>query len=100
MFFIIGVYPFPIKEYEPPDSFGYRYELVAYVFHLFWIPIFPIRKDWIISVDGKGDARVDKETSDRLTAIHGKKRYPWYTFSWLILFPILLSGYILIKKYG
>lgn len=41
--------------------------------HQFMIPLFPIRKFWIISIDGKEDARVDKETSDKLTALHEKK---------------------------
>jgi len=98
MFFLFGVYPIPIKGYEPPNSSGFKYELVVYVFHLFLIPLFPIRKDWILSIEGKEDAKVDKKTSNELTAIHGKGKSPWYAYSWFILFPVLLLGYNLNKK--
>ena len=73
---------------QVPPQFGLQpgstLEEGVKVFHIFWIPISPFGKDWVLKKDGDS-YKVPYDVSTALTKIYGKSKTPWYSFIGIIL---------------
>ncbi len=101
---IFGQYSFSIDEYTGfeinlPNVFERNdfVQLKVSVFHVFWIPLFPFNKQWVLTRNGE-ELVVNPEASKLLDRHKGRKRVPWYSFSWLFLIPVLFIFYSVYSK--
>lgn len=62
------------------------------VFHIFWIPIFPFGKTWVMKKDGES-YKIPYEVATALTKMYGKTKTPWYAFIGIILAIVGGIGY-------
>jgi len=62
------------------------------VFHIFWIPIFPFGKAWVMKKDGES-YKIPYEIETALTKMYGKTKTPWYAFIGIILAIVGGIGY-------
>jgi hypothetical protein len=89
-----------IQDLVPANS---SIELRNKYFHLFWIPLFPVRKVWVINLAGKHYS-VSEEAAKAIETKKHLKRTPFYLFSGLILLigaAVVIGGWnSLLKQKG
>lgn len=98
---IFGTYRFSIQTLDPKDlPFSDRLQpgdsvrQLLRVFHVFWIPVFPLEKTWVLDTDdGRFDISKRMKNAELAHRIEPKAT-PWYSFSLLILVGLyfILSG--------
>ena len=96
---IFGHYSFCIQKHHPselpfkhdlqPDD---TIELRMQVVHVFWIPIFPFGKIWIINPGNGNKGKVNEQMSQVLDLHFGRRRTPWYSFLGIILILLSIPG--------
>lgn len=104
---VFGTYSFCIDEYKIEEvDLPFRFEefdeieLRIQVIHLFMIPLFPLKKSWVIDREGK-KLKLDYNIQNQLNKSKGRRATPWYAYSWLVLTPIvfLLSSIFMTIDY-
>ena len=98
MAIVYGLYTINIKQYKPSDLGlndeslkDYTFAVKQRIFHIFWIPFFPIKRIYAL-VDRNN---VAYHASPELTHIlkrSGKHRTPWYSFALPILAVVIVGG--------
>lgn len=94
---VFGTYNIPIKKYTATelginleDQLDYTFEVRQRIFHIFWIPIFPLYKIYAINKNG-GLYQVPTQI-EQIIKQAGRHKTPWYSFSLLIIGLIIFLG--------
>ncbi len=94
---VFGVYNIGIKEYSPSElgitdeaAKPYTFAVKQRIFHVFWIPIFPLYKIYAM-VDRAGTAYHAPAGIESMLRNAGRHKTPWYSFSLLILAVVVFS---------
>ncbi|KAA3641091.1 MAG: hypothetical protein DWQ02_01090 [Bacteroidetes bacterium] len=97
---VFGKYTFVLKnipqDLAPPQfdlDGGTELQLGLRVFHLFWIPIFPYAKEWILRQDQKY-AKVPHDLQPVFDQLYGRSTTPWYSFLGIFL---IIGAFFLFK---
>lgn len=93
---VFGTYHINIKKYTAEDlgiqeKVEYSFAVKQQIFHLFWIPVFPLMKVYAM-VDRRGEAYHAPLEIKHLIRNGRRHITPWYSFSLLILGLIVLVG--------
>lgn len=79
---------------EPGDTLAFRQQVA----HIFWIPIFPLARQWMIK--RKGDwMKPNEEMQAYLKQSLGKMPIPWYSFSFIMVAILGILGFFAFEKY-
>ena len=102
---VFGWYAFTIKNYTRDELFqlgiapeNMKFLIKQKVVHVFWIPIFPIGKQYVLKRDGKNYEMPDVLIS-KLKSFETPKT-PWYSFLLPILAVLAFIGITLNAKYN
>lgn len=98
---VFGLYNINIKHYKPSDLGlidesikEYTFAVKQRIFHIFWIPFFPVKRVYTI-IDRHN---VAYHASPELTHIlkqSGRHRTPWYSFALPILAIVIVGGMLI-----
>jgi hypothetical protein len=96
MSIVFGLYNIKIKEYQPAELGitaesvkGCKIAVKQRIFHLFWIPFFPVMKIYAL-VDKDNQAYHASYELKKLIKKTGKHRTPWYSFALPIIGLVVL----------
>jgi len=102
---VFGVYNIGIKEYSPLElgitdeaAKAYTFAVKQRIFHLFWIPIFPLYKVYAM-VDRAGTAYHAPTGIEQVLRNAGRHKTPWYSFLLLILAAVTVCGIGIVDAY-
>jgi hypothetical protein len=95
---VFGLYNINIKQYKPSDLGitdeslkDYTFAVKQRIFHIFWIPIFPVKKIYAL-VDRNNVAYHATYDLKHVIKQSEKVRTPWYSFALPILAIIIVAG--------
>lgn len=98
---VFGTYAFPIQTLNPlayglPD--GVKIQLFCKIFHLFWIPLFPIDRMWVVKMNGE-KYEPSPEIRQRIDMNEQKKFPPFYAFALPLLIAIGIPSFGAYESY-
>lgn len=104
MAIVFGWYSFPIKKFSStdlnidlPDVDPVNFEIRQQIFHLFWIPVFPLYKIYGI----RRDKLLYEVTPSIERVLKGQSfRTPWYSFMLPILLLLGFGGFHVMEEFS
>lgn len=98
---VFGTYAFPIQTLDPeryglPN--GVQLQLYCKIGHLFWIPVFPIERIWVVKINGE-KYEPSPEIRRAIEANEVKKSNPFYAFALPLLLAIGIPSFNFYEGY-
>lgn len=98
---VFGTYAFPIQTLDPMRyglPTGVQLQLYCKIAHLFWIPVFPTGRMWVVKINGE-KYEPSAEIRRAIEANEHKRSVPFYAFALPLLLAIGIPGYSLYEGY-